>query len=123
MAATVLVDADALGSFLAAAAEVYRRLTPSAPLPCFAVAVGSAGEQCFRVARFAFGRNVRATDPDARREFAETIVPRFGPAYRNELRGWWLDPRDLLRIGRAADDDGLTVLGSIHMHPDWHRIA
>jgi len=38
-------------------------------------------------------------------------------------RGWWIDSRDLLRTSREAEAAGLEILGSIHMHPDWHRIG
>ncbi|MEU8866235.1 SgcJ/EcaC family oxidoreductase [Streptomyces umbrinus] len=63
------------------------------------------------------------SDPAAREEFRDTIVLRFGAAYENEHRGWWMDSADLLKVAREADDLGLDLLGSIHMHPDWHCIG
>lgn len=50
-------------------------------------------------------------------------MPRFGPAYENEHRAWWIDSRDLLKASKEADALGLDLLGSIHMHPDWHRLG
>jgi hypothetical protein len=73
--------------------------------------------------RLAHARSVRATDPQVRSEFSETIIPRFGPAYANEARGFWCDSKDLLQIIRQAEPDGLEVLGAVHFHSDWHRIG
>lgn len=120
---TVLMDDQALADFLDVAAGEYRLITPEAPLPCFALLLGSAEATTYHVRRIAFGRNARTSDPAARREFRETIVPKFGPAYENEHRGWWMDSHDLLRASREADALGMDLLGSIHMHPDWHRLG
>ncbi|AVV47167.1 hypothetical protein C6376_43460 [Streptomyces sp. P3] len=120
---TVLMDDQALADFLEAAAGAYRLVTPEAPLPCFALLLGSVEPATYHVRRIAFGRNARASDPAAQREYRETIVPEFGPAYENEHRGWWMDSRDVLRVSREADLLGLDLLGSIHMHPDWHRLG
>ncbi|MFC8093423.1 hypothetical protein [Streptomyces sp. NPDC057301] len=117
------MDDQALADFLGAAASEYRLITAEAPLPCFALLLGSAEATTYHVRRVAFGRNARTTDPAARREFTETIVPTFGPAYENENRGWWMHPEDLLRASREADALGMDLLGSIHMHPDWHRLG
>ncbi|WP_236076448.1 hypothetical protein [Streptomyces coffeae] len=117
------MDDRALDEFLVAAVGQYQLITPEAPLPCFALLVGTSGETAHHVRRVTFGRNARTTDPAARSEFAESIIPRFGPAYENESRGWWIDSRDLLTATRAAEAEGLEILGSIHMHPDWHRIG
>jgi hypothetical protein len=120
---TVLMEDQALDAFLAAAVCEYELITPEAPLPCFALLLGSVDSATYNVERVAFGRNARTSDPAARREFTDSIVPRFGSAYENETRGWWFDSRDLLKAAREAEADGLEVLGSIHMHPDWHRIG
>ncbi|TQE15022.1 hypothetical protein Sipo8835_27560 [Streptomyces ipomoeae] len=125
---TVLMDDEALDEFLAAAVGEYQLITPEAPLPCFALLLGSAehpgpGRTTLHVERVAFGRNARRTDPAALLEFSETIVPRFGAAYENEHRAWWIDSGDLLKASREADALGLELLGSIHMHPDWHRLG
>ncbi|SEO68362.1 hypothetical protein SAMN04489732_101894 [Amycolatopsis saalfeldensis] len=119
----VLFSDDVLRQFLDAAAVEYAFITPEEPRPCFGVLLGVVAEDALLVTDIAFGRNVRGTDPAARAEFADTIVPRFGSAYENEVRAWWLAPADLLRITRAADARGLDVLGSIHLHPDWHRLG
>lgn len=119
----VLFSQSALESFLAAAETEYACITETNPVPCFAVLLGAAAEGDWLVHDVAFGRNARTTDPTARQEFATTIVPRFGTAYENPVRAWWLDPADLLRIGREADRRGLDILGSVHMHPDWHRLG
>ncbi|WP_327249901.1 hypothetical protein [Streptomyces sp. NBC_01320] len=117
------MENKALDEFLAAAVSKYQLITPDEPIPCFALLLGSVDGTTFTVERVAFACNARNADPAARREFAESIVPRFGPAYENETRGWWIDSRDLLRVAREAEADGLEILGSIHMHPDWHRIG
>ncbi|MFF9647254.1 MPN domain-containing protein [Kitasatospora aureofaciens] len=120
---TVLLREQVLREFLAAAVEKYQLITSRTPLPCFALLLGSAHDSTFAVERIAFGRNARTEDPAARAEFAASIIPRFGTAYENETRGWWVNSRDLLRISREAEADGLELLGSIHLHPDWHRIG
>lgn len=117
------MDDQALADFIDAAVVEYQLITEHSPLPCFALLLGSARETTYHVRRVAFGRNARGSDPAAREEFRETIVPNFGPAYENEHRGWWMDSRDLLRASREADALGLDLLGSIHMHPDWHRLG
>lgn len=120
---SVLFSEPALHRFLTAAVREYANITENDPVPCFAVLLGTAADGDWLVHDVAFGRNVRTTDPSARQEFATTIVPRFGAAYENAVRAWWLDPADLLRITRDADRRGLDVLGSVHMHPDWHRLG
>ncbi|MFB6849387.1 hypothetical protein ACFCXS_31650 [Streptomyces sp. NPDC056373] len=120
---TVLMDDQALAGFLDVAASEYQLITPEAPLPCFALLLGSAEATTYHVRRIAFGRNARTRDPAAVQEFREEIVPKFGSAYENEHRGWWVDSHDLLRASREADALGIDLLGSIHMHPDWHRLG
>lgn len=120
---TVLMCHQALDEFLTVAVGQYQLITPEAPLPCFALLLGSAEEATLNVEHVAFGRNARASDPAARTEFSDAIVPRFGSAYENEHRGWWVDSSDLLKISKEADALGLDLLGSIHMHPDWHRLG
>jgi len=122
-APTVLMDDQALAGFLGAAVGEYQLITAEAPIPCFALLLGSAEATTYHVQRIAFGRNARMSSPAARQEFSETIVPKFGPDYENEHRGWWMDSKDLLKASREADDLGMDLLGSIHMHPDWHRLG
>ncbi|OLZ61270.1 hypothetical protein AV521_43855 [Streptomyces sp. IMTB 2501] len=117
------IDHGTLVPFLRAAEKEYRCCTPERPPGCFAVLVGHTVNGVSHVSRVEFGKNVRASSPVAVDEFADTIVPCFGAAYANERRGFWCDSRDLLRITRGAEADGLDVLGSVHLHPDWHRIG
>ncbi|MET7608345.1 hypothetical protein ABZS96_39260 [Streptomyces avermitilis] len=120
---TVLIDEGVVDEFVSAAVTTYQRITPQSPLPCFALLLGNLTSEAAHIRSLRFGRNVRSTDPSARREFTDAIVPNFGPAYENETRAWWFDPYELLRISRDADHARLEILGSIHMHPDWHRIG
>ena len=118
----VLLSEDVVDRFLEVAAAEYRLITADQPRPCFGILLGhSSGE--FVVHDIAFGRNVRRTHPNACTEFEETIVPRYGAAYENPVRAWWIDPGDLLAINRAAQERGLEIIGSIHLHPDWHRLG
>ena len=119
----VVICPEVVERFLATALPVYETLTPEHPLPCFAVLLGDSAPAVSHVRQLAFGANARTTSGAAVEEFATTIVPRFGSAYENTDRGYWLDPADLLRIHHEADREGLEILGSIHMHPDWHRIS
>ncbi len=119
----VLVDPGALDDFLAAALHEYAGCTPQRPPRCFAVLVGTVDGDAVRVRRSHFAESVRADDPCAGAEWSSAIVPCFGSAYANDHRGFWCRPADLLRISRQADADGLDVLGSVHLHPDWHRIG
>jgi hypothetical protein len=122
-APVVLVSDRTLQEFLCAAARQYDAITPDQPKPCFALLVGHTVEGTHIVERVEFGRNARSTNPAAREEFASVIVPTFGAAYENPVRAWWFDPVDLLRAARAAEAHGQEILGSIHMHPDWHRLG
>ena len=120
---SVLFSETALRTFLAAAAKEYADITPTEPRPCFGVLLGTSTKDTYLVDRIEFGRNARTTCTAARTEFETTIVPRFGTAYENPVRAWWLDPQDLLHISKRADRANLDVLGSIHLHPDWHRLG
>lgn len=119
----VVVGHSTLEVFVDAALRVYEVCTPTRPPSCFALLLGEIVKSEAVIHRVAFGRNVRATDATATEEFKSTIVPCFGNAYGNEHRGFWCDSADLLRIQRAADADDLDIIGSIHLHPDWHRIG
>ncbi|MEV7040691.1 hypothetical protein [Amycolatopsis sp. NPDC051061] len=122
-ASAVLFSDDVLRKFLDAAVAEYAHITPDEPRPCFGALLGTVVGETVLVSDVAFGRNVRTTDPAAREEFATAIVPRFGAAYENPVRAWWFAPADLLGIARGAEERGLDVLGSIHLHPDWHRLG
>lgn len=119
----VLLDFGPLESFIEAAREEYEACTPDEPPCCFAVLIGRISHDAAVVERLEFAGNVRAVDQAALEEFATTIAPCFGAAYRNPHRGFWCSPQDLLRIHQQAAKEDLDILGSIHLHPDWHRIG
>jgi proteasome lid subunit RPN8/RPN11 len=123
MTSAVVVDRDLLSPFLTAARQEYRDCTPEAPPGCFAVLVGSLRDDVAEVERVEHAENVRAVDETAQAEFRASVVPCFGKAYANRRRGFWCSSRDLLRIHRRAEQEDLEVLGSIHLHPDWHQIG
>lgn len=117
----VLIDSAAATDFLGAAAHIYDQVTATSPYPCFAVLAGRITANSAHVVRAYLTKNVRRTSNVALAEFDEFVVPYFGEAYRNTHRGFWCDSFDLLRAHRAAEADNLDLLGSIHMHPDFHR--
>ncbi|MFJ8208696.1 hypothetical protein [Streptomyces sp. NPDC096033] len=119
----VVMSHRLLEPFLEAARSAYEECTPSEPPSCFAVLVGSVQGESAMVRRVELARSVRSTDEVAAAEFRETIVPLFGAAYENIHRGFWCDSKDLLRIQRSAEADGWDIIGSVHLHPDWHRIG
>ncbi|WP_329167118.1 SgcJ/EcaC family oxidoreductase (plasmid) [Streptomyces sp. NBC_01717] len=121
--AAVIMGHRTLEPFVSAALSAYETCTPEKPPSCFAVLVGELVKGEALVHGVEFGRNVRATELAATDEYRSTIVPRFGPAYDNEHRGFWCDSTDLLNISRKAEAQGWDILGSIHLHPDWHRIG
>jgi hypothetical protein len=84
---------------------------------------GRVSADAIRVDSVRFAGNVRETDETVLEEFSEVIVPDFGEAYRNGRRGFWCDSADLLAVTRQAEAEGRELLGSIHLHPDWHRIG
>lgn len=119
----VEIAPGALRPFLKAAVAAYGSCTPQQPPGCFALLVGRAEPDRTVVERAVLARNVRGSDEVAVGEYESTIVPCFGPAYGNAHRGFWCHSGDQLRIHREAEADGLELLGSIHLHPDWHRIG
>lgn len=122
-ATAIKIDDGALDEFLAAAQAEYAACTPSDPPRCFAILVGTITGELIHVRGAHFAGTVQEDDPSAFEVWQQAIIPCFGSAYANKRRGFWTDPRDLLRITRASDTEGLDVLGSIHLHPDWHRIG
>lgn len=119
----VLLSFDILKSFIGVARDEYDMCVPEEPPCCFAVLIGRVRDGMAKVTDIEFASNVRAVDPVALEEFNTSIAPCFGGAYRNTRRGFWCSPKDLLRIHRDAERADLEVLGSIHLHPDWHRIG
>lgn len=126
MSTVVLIDPDVLAPFLEQSIAEYRLGLESAGehFPrAWALLVGSELGGALRVQRLEFGDNARARDRRAREEFTEVIAPRFGAVYASDTRGFWCDSRTLLHAHREAEADGLDILGSVHLHPDWHRIG
>ncbi|WP_285661185.1 hypothetical protein [Actinorhabdospora filicis] len=121
--AVAFARAGMLGPFVQTAAEEYEAARPDAPPRCWALLLGDIDGDTAHIHRIRFARNVREDSPLVLAEFAETIVPCFGPAYANTRRGYWCDSRDLLAAHREAEEQGMEILGSIHLHPDWHRIG
>lgn len=119
--AVVRVEPGVLDEFLGRAQAEYTAATPQNPPRCFAVLLGAVSDGLIHVIDTRFARTVRNDDGNAAAVWQNAIVPCFGAAYANDRRGFWVHPNDLLRISREADADGLDVLGSIHLHPDWHR--
>jgi hypothetical protein len=127
----VLIDPAILDEFVEYAIKEYRlslETRDAAAIPqhlprAWAIFVGSESADEVRVCRLGFGTNVRETDSHVLDEFRDVIVPCFGAPYANKGRGFWCSSADLLRISREAEADGLEIVGSVHSHPDWHRIG
>jgi hypothetical protein len=119
----VLLAPSLLTDFISDSVREYEACTPQLPPRCWAVLVGRFVEDGMRVEHVRYARNIRELDAGVLQEFDDSIVPCFGTAYCNKRRGFWCDPKDLLRITREAQAEGMEVLGSIHLHPDWHRIG
>lgn len=120
---TVLLDLSALAGFFGDAVREYESSTPELPPRCWAILLGRFVEDAMTVERVRFARNIRESDGEVLKEFQSNVIPRFGACYANGRRGFWCEPKDLLRITREAEAEGQKVLGSIHLHPDWHRIG
>ncbi|MFI9208645.1 hypothetical protein ACIGW7_10920 [Streptomyces sp. NPDC053253] len=120
---TVSIGFDSLKSFITAAHNEYETCSPQEPPSCFALLLGVVEDDTATVSSIEFASNVRATDPVALEEFSQSIEPCFGSAYGNTRRGFWCAPSDLLRIHRQAESAGIEILGSLHLHPDWHHIG
>jgi hypothetical protein len=119
----VLLEPGVLAEFLADAQREYMACTPELPPRSWAVLLGRFMDDALRVERVRFATNIRESDDGVLQEFDSAIIPRFGACYANGRRGYWCEPRELLHITQEAEAEGLEVLGSIHLHPDWHRIG
>jgi hypothetical protein len=123
----VLLPADVLAPLVNDGMAQYHRAWESSRdgaryLPrCWALLLGRFDEHAIRVDELRGAGNVRETDTLVLQEFNDVIVPCFGSAYANGRRGYWCDPNELLKISREAEEAGLEVLGSVHMHADVHR--
>lgn len=127
----VLMDPAVVSEFLKEAVENYlecRRTVAAVDTPLFSARTwgllfGRIDGDAMRVESIRFAANVRETSEVALAEFDEVIVPCFGVVYANKARGFWCDPAELLRLTREAEAEGMELLGSVHSHPDWHRIG
>ena len=116
-------DPALLDPFIAASRDEYVNRAPGAPPRCWALLLGVVEDGVAHIHRLRFANNVRETSAEVINEFTENIIPTFGPMYANAGRGYWCDSKDLLAADREAEEAGMELLGSIHLHPDWHRIA
>jgi hypothetical protein len=127
----VLVDDEIFEEFLDHSLDEYCQGRASVHSPdgtlhrpnSFGLLGGIMEGDALLVKQFAFATNVRAVDPVPLQEFKDNIVPQFGKQYDDGERGFWCDSRDVLKVMRQFDEAGLELIGSIHMHPDWHRIG
>ncbi|MFI6620511.1 hypothetical protein [Streptomyces sp. NPDC050528] len=125
----VFISPSLLAPFFEDAARQYNMAWASARdadkepyLPrCWALLVGEIRQDALVVRELCWAKSVRETDADVVEEFTDVIAPCFGSAYKSGRRGYWCDPAELLRITREAAEQGMDVLGSIHMHADMHR--
>lgn len=128
---TVLIDSKVVSQFLDNSVTEYKASLKSRNngrrsqhLPrSWGLLTGRAHGDTMRVERIHPARNVREIDEHVLKEFDEVIVPCFGAPYARKGRGFWCSSAELLRITREAEAEGLEMLGSIHMHPDWHHIG
>ncbi|MGH3761900.1 hypothetical protein [Actinophytocola sp.] len=84
---------------------------------------GRVEDDLVRIESLRFALNVRETDERVLEEFREVIVPCFGAGYTDKGRGFWCDSAEQLRLTREAQAQGLELVGSLHMHPDWQSIG
>jgi hypothetical protein len=119
----VELDQGVLNEYLQRAMAEYRDCTPESPPRCFGILVGELQDRVLHVRRVEFARSVRGADPVVADEWGNVIIPCFGDAYANERRGFWAEPTGIRAIHDRAVEDGLDILGSIHLHPDWHNIG
>lgn len=128
---TMVADADVFTEFVEDAIAQYRLGLASVAAGgsrlhrpnSFGLLGGTLEDDALVVRRIAFAANVRAVDQVPLEEFERNIVPRFGKQYDDGERGFWCDSRQLLKVVREFEADGLEMLGSVHMHPDWHRVG
>ncbi|MFD7337889.1 hypothetical protein ACFV98_18070 [Streptomyces violascens] len=127
----MVADADVFTEFIEDAVDQYRRGLASVAAGgsrlhrpnSFGLLGGTLEDDALVVRRLAFAANVRAVDDVPLEEFRQNIVPRFGKQYDDGERGFWCDSRQLLQVVRKFEAEGLEMLGSVHMHPDWHRVG
>ena len=127
----VLIDPFVVSEFLKDSVENYleslrtaaARDTPQFMPRTWGLLFGRVECDAMRLESVRFAANVRETSDVALAEFDEVIVPCFGAAYANKGRGFWCDPAELLSLTREAEAEGMELLGSLHLHPDWHQIG
>lgn len=114
---------NSLAEYLESLATARAENTPQHLPRAWGLLLGRFEGDAMRVVRVRFARNARETEAHVLQEFNESIVPCFGACYANKGRAFWCDSAELLRITREAEAQGLEMLGSVHMHPDWHQIG
>jgi hypothetical protein len=120
---TAFIDNGLLDDFVYGSIRAYEACTPELPPRNWAILLGQFLDDAMLVQAIRYARNVREHDTSVRQEFQRVIVPCFGAAYSNPCRGFWCEPKQLLAATKEARAAGQEVLGSIHLHPDWHRIG
>ncbi|WP_239375648.1 MULTISPECIES: hypothetical protein [unclassified Frankia] len=127
----VVADPEVFASFIEDAIGEYRLGLESVAAGgsrlhrpnSFGLLGGTVEGDAMVLRRIAFADNVRAVDSVPMEEFKKNIAPKFGKQYDDGERGFWCDSRQLLKVVREFEDNGLEMLGSVHMHPDWHRVG
>ncbi|MGW7522067.1 hypothetical protein [Streptomyces sp. NPDC054783] len=127
----IVADVDVFTEFIEDAVAQYRLGLASVAAGgsrlhrpnSFGLLGGTLDGDALTVRRVAFAANVRAVDDVPLEEFRDNIVPRFGKQYDDGERGFWCDSRQLLKVVREFEAADLEMLGSVHMHPDWHRVG
>lgn len=131
MGTVALIDPDLFDEFLHDALKEYVKSLETAGGPAEAqhkprswgLLFGSDDGEVVRIESIRFATNVRETEDHALEEFREVIVPCFGAGYEDAGRAFWCDSAEQLRLTREAAAQGLELVGSLHLHPDWHRIG
>lgn len=131
MSKVALIDPDMFEEFLHDALKEYVKSLETAGGPAeaqhrprsWALLFGRVEGDVIRIESLRYAANVRETEDRVLEEFREVIVPCFGAGYVDKGRGFWCDSAEQLRLIREAQAQGRELVGSLHLHPDWHRIG
>lgn len=55
-------------------------------------------------------------------EWTPEIAERDRPEHTTKRRRYWIDPKDMLRVQKAARDKELNIIGIYHSHPDKEAV-